>query len=869
MSKITRRDFLKVTVVSAATASTGGLVACSGSGKGVGITLPTDIGYFPQSIASGDPKETSVILWARILDAAKPGQDLVAGVEWWPEGNEAAKQNVANLNVLAANDNCLKVKLTGLSAKTTYNYRFVYSAADGEQKVSNTGRTRTAPAAADAAEVNYAVVSCQDYVGRYYNTLKRLVELSTSGEQDLDFVVHVGDYIYETTGDPSFQSTGGSRSVAFTDKDGAITVTDPATGQVSYQAAQSLNNYRELYKIYRTDEMLQKLHERFPVISTWDDHEYSDDCHKDTATYFDGKNTSLDGATDFEKNTTRRKNAEQAYFDFMPIEPTAGTTSGANGSITTDPATLFPNAQIYRSFNFGSNFELIVTDFRSNRPDHPIPENGNPGSVVLANIDLARALYTANQLSGNPTFVYTEAAFFGDTGINDNTTALGTLPALITAGTSVAAGADQVSTFGFFTLNGKILTSGQEASLRTAVTGAMIAEGIVAPAALVKANQDLSSGAKISILFYNGVATSWNAAIAAGTAPAGSQVLPTATEVVTKIITDTANLTPATMNSLEVGYGLSYAHFGKQSFFTSFGSRYLVVKDTYDLYNVFKSKVETVTAGASADDFDNAYGAAQWAWLFTDAIANATGRYIGIANSVSTASLVFDFRPAPAGFLPSSQTDLLPAAFRQRFYTNVDHWDGFPLRKATLLGGIAQANATRAGAGLGATSGIFLMAGDIHASYVANNVPAAGVNIPDFTGPAVSSGTYGSFLENAFNDIASSFDASAQAAGKTLVVDRLDTGPLDPSAPAKGFFQLSADKTVGSPGGNTLLETNSRKNGFTTFKVTATGVTSSYHLIDESNATTSRYSEDNTATQARFETISYNFASFGAAPTKV
>ena len=70
-------------------------------------------------------------------------------------------------------------------------------------------------------------------------------------------------------------------------------------------AAASLSNYRDLYKTYRSDPMLQQVHELFPMIAIWDDHEYSDDCWGDTATYFNGRIS--------EKNAVRRRNAEQSY----------------------------------------------------------------------------------------------------------------------------------------------------------------------------------------------------------------------------------------------------------------------------------------------------------------------------------------------------------------------------------------------------------------------------------------------------------------------------------------------------------------------------------------------------------------------------
>lgn len=192
----------------------------------------------------------------------------------------------------ASDDGVAQVKLTDLKAKTQYYYRFVYEKA-GQYLGSAIGRAKTAPQPQDGSPVRFGLANCQDAIGRYYNTYFAALV------QDLDFVVHVGDYIYETTGDPSFQGATG-RGVVFTDTAGAIALEAPS-GR-TYYAAASVSNYRELYRFYRSDPLLQRMHERFTFVNIWDDHEYSDDCWGDTATYFDGLRN--------EKNTARRRNAE-------------------------------------------------------------------------------------------------------------------------------------------------------------------------------------------------------------------------------------------------------------------------------------------------------------------------------------------------------------------------------------------------------------------------------------------------------------------------------------------------------------------------------------------------------------------------------
>ena len=97
-----------------------------------------------------------------------------------------------------------------------------------------------------------------------------------------------------------------------------------------YQAAQSLDNYRDLYRIYRGDKDLQAVHETLAMIAIPDDHEYSDDCWGANATYFDGKSD--------EHDLKRRANADQAWFEYMPVDyPT-------DADFVFDPAAAFPDS---------------------------------------------------------------------------------------------------------------------------------------------------------------------------------------------------------------------------------------------------------------------------------------------------------------------------------------------------------------------------------------------------------------------------------------------------------------------------------------------------------------------------------------------
>ena len=367
--KISRRHFLQAIVVTAGT-----LEACSGDADQPTPVPPEDPSpFFPQSIASGDPRPDSIVLWTRAFDADDPTGDRRVTVEVGLDPVFtvliARKTDVL---ASAAHDHNVKVKVTGLRPSTYYYYRFVYEK-NGKKIASRVGRTKTAPEATDARPVRFAVATCQDFIGRYYNSWHRLLLLP----DEVDFVIFLGDYVYETTGDPEFQLPGNSaRSVVFREPEAAIEL--GAEGR-TYYAARSLSNYRDLYRAIRSDAMLQRAHESYPFIFVWDDHEYSDDCHGATSTYSQGMKEELD--------IERRRNAELAFFEYVPLDH-----PDATGEVVDfDALSTFPETRIYRDFVMGKHLRIAVTDYRTYRPDHLVPEDGFPGTVIMDETALAAA----------------------------------------------------------------------------------------------------------------------------------------------------------------------------------------------------------------------------------------------------------------------------------------------------------------------------------------------------------------------------------------------------------------------------------------------------------------------------------------------
>lgn len=360
MPTLRRRDFLRFAAITVAVSAAPKLSGCSHTSSG-GTSSPEDIDrVFPQGVASGDPRPDSVVLWTRVESG-----DAAIRVGYEVALDEGFGQIVAEGEVEtgAERDGTVKLKPVGLDARTTYYYRFTAAGV-----TSMTGRTRTAPAPGDDVPVRFAFASCQDYVGRYFHAWQAFVE--DAGE--VDFVVHLGDYVYETSGDPDFQTPDPNREVVLPD---GLPLGESTTENL---AALTVADYRTLYKTYRSDRWLKRAHQLFPFVVTWDDHEFANDCWQDHATDFNE-------ARGDEKSTARREAANQAFFEFQPAD------------VVYDENAAFPNdIRVYRSLRYGRHVELLLVDGRLYRSDHVIPEGP---------VDLSVGKFSANSSLGSRNFV--------------------------------------------------------------------------------------------------------------------------------------------------------------------------------------------------------------------------------------------------------------------------------------------------------------------------------------------------------------------------------------------------------------------------------------------------------------------------------
>jgi alkaline phosphatase D len=682
----TRRKFLRTLVVSASAIATSSLVGCGNSSSPKNSSVELPIGsvtfkdgsqYFPQSVVSGDPKPDSVILWTRIDIGGDSDSNSDTEVILQVSTDDQFKNLLVEetFTAQAEADHCLKIRVTELDAGQYYYYRFIYQNSD-INFISRTGRTKTAPLLDSDVAVKFAYVSCQDYIGRYYNTYLSVLE-----NDDLDFIVHLGDYIYETTGDALFQASSAERAIEFTDSEGVLTI---GVGDKTSQAANSLDNYRQLYKVYRSDELMQRVHERFPMIAIWDDHEFSDDSWSDRATY-------LDGAAD-EQQTQRKKNSEMAYFEYMPIDHEQPHTQAelGMGELIINDSYLYPNTRIYRDFHFGKHCHLVMTDFRSNRPDHILPEDAFPGTVAI-----------------------------------DQTTLSGFLLATGMPQTQVDGVVEQMSPY----INiDDAMFAPYKGTFIEVFTG-LYAEALMARIEM-PVEEALIKGQQRAVAAIQGNLTSsyLNQVLSGAKASLPSdhpiQQLPALPET-------------------GVAQGLAFYTMGKTSLFNYLGSRYFVIKETFDIYAGYKEFIAQQQGSSVQGGFDSA----QTNWI-AQTFATSTSTWKLLGSSVSFSPLLFDFSAsrADSGLVPLEfvlGSDLIPEQLKQRFYLEADQWDGFPQYKANFINDIL------------ANYGVVSLGGDVHSSYVTEHKASdiSGLKSYNFTVSSISSGTFGSFLENGMNGI--------------------------------------------------------------------------------------------------------------------
>lgn len=304
---------------------------------------------FTLGIASGYPRPTGVVLWTRLAPAPLlPGGGMspeVVSVQWEVASDERMSRVVQRGTVAAtpAWAHAVHVEVQGLEPGRWYWYRFRTGSA-----TSPIGRTRTAPAADTVPDrLRFAFASCQHYEQGYYVAYRHM------RADDLDLIVFLGDYVYE--------SSWGRDPVR---KHGAP---EPHT----------LEDYRIRHALYKTDPDLQAAHATCPWIVTWDDHEVSND-------YADDRGEALNGREWF---LARRAAAYQAYYEHMPL-PRQMVPFG-------------PHMRLCHRVTYGGLAQFHLLDDRQYRSHQACTPPGRGGSAAVEDcaerLDPTRSILGADQ----------------------------------------------------------------------------------------------------------------------------------------------------------------------------------------------------------------------------------------------------------------------------------------------------------------------------------------------------------------------------------------------------------------------------------------------------------------------------------------
>jgi len=266
---------------------------------------------FYHGVASGDPLIDRAIIWTRVTPEVA---DTLVTVRWIVATDTTLRSVVrtGEASTTADRDFTVKVDVDGLLPGTTYYYGF-----EAYGRRSLTGRFRTL-FTNDGRDVRLAVVSCSNYPAGYFNAYGVLAL-----RDDLDALLHLGDYIYEYSADSSSYA-------------GATGVQLGRPHEPSNEAV-SLTDYRTRYSQYRLDPDLRRLHQQLAMIHVWDDHESANDAWDAGA---ENHTTSSEGEWSVRKAISKR-----VCMEWLPTREQ-------------------PNTAIYRRFNWGPNVDLWMLDTR-------------------------------------------------------------------------------------------------------------------------------------------------------------------------------------------------------------------------------------------------------------------------------------------------------------------------------------------------------------------------------------------------------------------------------------------------------------------------------------------------------------------------
>lgn len=292
---------------------------------------------FAHGVASGDPLADRVILWTRVTLPEYPPQGIQ--VRWvvstTPDMNNVVRQGTQR--VVALRDHTLKVDAQGLQPATTYYYQFI----TGPHK-SIVGRTRTAPAEMVSA-IRLAVVSCSSYWSSTWSGYSAIAQ-----RDDLDLVIHCGDYIYD-----------------FVDEDEQVRARKNIgdTAYVDYRDWLNLDECRRRYALFRSDPALMAAHQQHPWFITWDNHDIDPGFGNELPT------TLPEGVA----STCTLADTTRAFWEWTPSRP---VKDDGSGEFIFYPDSEYPvpvdSLLVYRGLNYGPLASIRALDTQSYLPRYEL-----------------------------------------------------------------------------------------------------------------------------------------------------------------------------------------------------------------------------------------------------------------------------------------------------------------------------------------------------------------------------------------------------------------------------------------------------------------------------------------------------------------
>ena len=271
---------------------------------------------FTLGVASGEPLPSGAVIWTRLspdpVSGGMPNENVP--VKWVVANDESLRQVVRRGEAVAtpALGHSVHIEVEGLKPASWYWYRF-----EAAGEASPVGRFRTThPRGQMPDKLRFAVASCQQWTQGLWTAYKHMAE------EDLELVMHLGDYIYEQ---------GYKGKVRQTGMEEIFTLTD----------------YRNRHALYKTDPLLQAAHARFPWLVTWDDHEVSNNYANDMQEKGQPRAEFLE----------RRASAYQAFYEHMPMRKSA-IPQGSK-------------MNLYRRYDYGELMRIYMLDTRQYRTDQP------------------------------------------------------------------------------------------------------------------------------------------------------------------------------------------------------------------------------------------------------------------------------------------------------------------------------------------------------------------------------------------------------------------------------------------------------------------------------------------------------------------